>query len=101
MKTLHEYMVDFMSVVARQQAVTCMILGKCHEHTDFIEDKLEKLQTTNKESIQLNYAAATKIRPRSRRRKRDEGKLVLLYPKEEVYKSTLRRREEIRRREEY
>ncbi|GBN01600.1 hypothetical protein AVEN_244677-1 [Araneus ventricosus] len=45
-KTLREYMVDNMSVVARQQAVMCMILGKCHEQTDLIEHKLEGLRST-------------------------------------------------------
>ncbi|GBM64690.1 hypothetical protein AVEN_175189-1 [Araneus ventricosus] len=58
-KTLREYMVDFMSVVARQQAVMCMILGKYHEQTELIEDKLQKLQSTNEESIQKNISAVT------------------------------------------
>ncbi|GBM16145.1 hypothetical protein AVEN_163159-1 [Araneus ventricosus] len=56
-KTLREYMVGFMSVVAWQQAVMCMILCKCHEQTDLIEHKLEGLRNTNLESIQMNFAA--------------------------------------------
>ncbi|GBN02884.1 hypothetical protein AVEN_153237-1 [Araneus ventricosus] len=73
-KTLREYMVGFMSVVARQKAVMCMILGKCHEQTELIEDKLEKLQSTNKESIQMNFAPATKFLSKSKSRSRGERK---------------------------
>ncbi|GBL84647.1 hypothetical protein AVEN_191106-1 [Araneus ventricosus] len=93
-KTLREYMVDFMSMVARQQAVMCMNLSKCHEQTDLIEDKLEKLQSTNEESIHVTYAAATKIRLRSvsRWREKDEGKLVLLKPKREGEKINIKKK---------
>ncbi|GBO11321.1 hypothetical protein AVEN_228543-1 [Araneus ventricosus] len=60
-KMLREYMADFMSVITRQQAVMSMIVGKCHGQTNLIEDKLENFQNTNEESIQMNFAAATKI----------------------------------------
>ncbi|GBN95971.1 hypothetical protein AVEN_166248-1 [Araneus ventricosus] len=95
-KTLREYMMDFMSVVARQQVVMCMILGKCHEQTDLIEHNLEGLRSTNEESIKMNFSAATKIRSRSRSRSRgregDEGKLVLLYPKKEGEKININKK---------
>ncbi|GBM34601.1 hypothetical protein AVEN_171644-1 [Araneus ventricosus] len=74
-KTLREYMVRFMPLVAHQQVVLQLIMGKLGEKDKLLSDKLISLTATKPENAGPSFAEVLSIqRRRSRSRKREEGK---------------------------
>ncbi|KAF8788429.1 hypothetical protein HNY73_009929 [Argiope bruennichi] len=84
-KRSRDYMVDFVSIISRQQSVIQMVLQKLHEKSEFIESKLETLQgTKDHQTDKITYTnVAKKDRQKSRSRRREEGCIALLYSEDE------------------
>ncbi|GBN37565.1 hypothetical protein AVEN_115692-1 [Araneus ventricosus] len=91
--SIREYMIKFMSLVARQQAVLQLIMGKLHEKDELLNDKLISLTATKPERLGPSFAEVLNTqRRRSRSRKREKGKVAIFYPKEELEETNLRRK---------
>ncbi|GBL77699.1 hypothetical protein AVEN_152919-1 [Araneus ventricosus] len=83
---IKEYMTDFINIVARQEVVLSMTLDKLHKQTVLLDETLERFQHKSSEPPTISNAIMTKqprLKSRYRSRRREEGIVTLIYPKDE------------------
>ncbi|GBM30702.1 hypothetical protein AVEN_259568-1 [Araneus ventricosus] len=81
--TIKDNIVELLKVVAKQHALLTMVMGKYQVQKELVDIKLQKI-LEKRVTSEFSYAAmVSQSRRRSRNRKRDEGSIAIIYPKQE------------------
>ncbi|GBL80148.1 hypothetical protein AVEN_29134-1 [Araneus ventricosus] len=90
--TMKDNIVELLKVVAKQHALLTMVMGKYQIQTELVDIKLQKI-LEKRVTPELSYAAmVSQNRRRSRNRKRDEGPIAIIYPKQEGEKFNVKQK---------